>query len=312
MDYYTEIKNVIENKEVNEGVRRLQSNKDTLNAYYEIGKLLVEAQGGEARAKYGNELIKSWSKKLVEQYGKGYDYTNLTRMRSLYLIFEKLGPAGQLFKISWTHWRYLLPIKNENERNYYINQCILNNLSKRELIKLIKEKAFDRLSYADKNNIKLIDSNKELNYSLKDMLLDPIIIKAPNNKKLNEKILKKYILDELRDFFLQLGTGFLYAGSEYKVTYLNKNFYIDMLLFNTNLNCYIPVELKLNSTNYKDISQIQLYRKIIDNILKKKYHNKTIGLVISKKNDNFIMEYVNDDGIYLVSYEIESAMKVRN
>ncbi len=301
-DYYTGIKNVIENKEVNEGVRKLQSNKDTLEAYYEIGKLLVEAQGGESRAKYGNELIKNWSKKLEKQYGKGYNYTNLTRMRKFYMISSKLAPVVQ--QLSWTHWTILLPIKNENERNYYINQCILNNLSKRELIKLIKAKAFDRLSYADKNKIKLIDTNKESNYSLKDMLLDPIIIKAPSNKKLSEKILKKYILDELRDFFLQLGTGFLYAGSEYKVTYLNKNFYIDMLLFNTNLNCYIPVELKLNSTNYKDISQIQLYRKIIDNILKKKYHNKTIGLVISKKNDNFIMEYVNDDRIFLVSYEI--------
>ena len=230
MDYYNKIKDVIEKKEVNEGVRILQSNKDTLNAYYEIGRLLVEAQGGEKRAKYGNELIKNWSIKLVEQYGKGYDYTNLTRMRNLYLVFEKLGPAGQLFSISWTHWRYLLPIKNENERNYYINQCILNNLSKRELIKLIKEKAFDRLSYADKENIKLIDNKDEPNYSLKDMLLDPIIIKAPNKEKLSEKMLKKYIIEELRDFFLQLGSGFLYAGSEYKISYLDKNFYIDMLL----------------------------------------------------------------------------------
>ena len=309
MDYYNKIKDVIEKKEVNEGVRRLQSNKDTLNAYYEIGRLLVEAQGGEKRAKYGNELIKNWSIKLVEQYGKGYDYTNLTRMRNLYLVFEKLGPAGQLFSISWTHWRYLLPIKNENERNYYINQCILNNLSKRELIKLIKEKAFDRLSYADKENVKLIDNKNEPNYNLKDMLLDPIIIKVPNKEKLSEKMLKKYIIEELRDIFLQLGSGFLYAGSEYKISYLDKNFYIDMLLFNTNLNCYIPVELKLNKTNYKDISQIKLYMNLVDKTLKKKNHNKTIGLIISKENDKFILQYVNDEGIYLITYEIDNLVK---
>lgn len=144
------------------------------------------------------------------------------------------------------------------------------------------------------------------------MLLDPIIINVPNKDDLSEKTLKKYILEELRDIFLQLGTGFLYAGSEYKVTYLNKNFYIDMLLFNTNLNCYMLVELKLNGTNYKDISQIQLYRKIVDNTVKKSHHNKTIGLIISKKNDTFIMEYVNDDGIYLVRYEINDIEKVRN
>ena len=160
-----------------------------------------------------------------------------------------------------------------------------------------------RLSYADKNNIKLIGASDK-NYDLKDMLLDPIIVKVPDKENLSEKILKKYILKELRDFFLQLGAGFLYAGSEYKLTYLNKNFYVDMLLFNTNLNCYIPVELKLNNTNYKDISQIQLYRKIIDDTIRKKHHNKTLGLIISKKNDNFIFKYVNDDGIYLISYEI--------
>ena len=257
MNYYNEIKNIVEKREISEKVRRLQSNSDTLKSYYNIGKLLVEAQGRETRAKYGNGLIKEWSKKLVEKYGKGYDYTNLSRMRTLYIVFEKLAPVEQLFKISWSHWKYLLPIKNENERNYYINQCILNNLSKNELIKLMKEKAFDRLSYADKNNIKLINiDEKDNNYSLRDMLLDPIIININNKNNLNEKALKKYILEELRSFFLQLGTGFLYAGSEYKINFMDKNFFIDMLLFNVNLNCYIAVELKLKNTTYKDVSQV--------------------------------------------------------
>ena len=140
------------------------------------------------------------------------------------------------------------------------------------------------------------------------MILDPIITKSPKDKHISEKILKKYILNELRDFFLQLGSGFLYAGSEYKSTYYGKNLYVDILLFNINLNCYISVELKLNSTNYKDISQIQLYRKIIDSTLKKKHHNKSIGLIISKRNDNFIFSYVNDDGVYLISYDLEKVI----
>ena len=312
MNYYNEISNIIEKNQINEGVRKLQSNREKLKSYYNIGKLLVEAQGGEERARSGDGLIKKWSLKLVEKYGKGYDYTNLSRMRMLYITFQKLGPEGQLFNLSWTHWKYLLPIKNENERNYYINQCILNNLSKNELIKLMKSKAFDRLSYTDKNNVKLIDinENKENNYNIKDMQLNPIIINAKDKNNLSEKLLKKYLLEELREFFLQLGTGFLYAGSEYKISFMDKNFYIDMLLFNTNLNCYIVVELKLKSTNYKDISQIQLYRNLIDTKLKKKYHNKTIGLIISKKNDKFILEYVNDDGIYLISYEVNELINV--
>ena len=309
MNYFEEIKELIENKEVKDGVRRLNENNDKLKTYYEIGKLLVEAQGGEERAKYGDGLIKKWSLKLVEQYGSGYNISNLKRMRQFYMVIRKGAPLEHQLSISWTNWKYLLPIKNENERNYYINQCILNNLSKRELTKLIKEKAYDRLSYTDKNNIKVISSKEEINYSLKDMILDPIIIKkSQKDKHISEKILKKYILNELRDFFLQLGSGFLYAGSEYKLTYYGKNFYIDILLFNINLNCYIPVELKLNSTNYKDISQIQLYRKIIDSTLKKKHHNKSIGLIISKRNDNFIFSYVNDDGVYLISYDLEKVI----
>lgn len=308
MDYFEEIKELIENKEVKDGVRRLSENNDKLKTYYEIGKLLVEAQGGEERAKYGDGLIKKWSLKLVEQYGIGYNISNLKRMRQFYMVIRKGAPLEHQLSISWTNWKYLLPIKNENERNYYINQCILNNLSKRELTKLIKEKAYDRLSYTDKNNIKVISSKEGINYSLKDMILDPIIIKSPKDKHISEKILKKYILNELRDFFLQLGSGFLYAGSEYKLTYYGKNFYVDILLFNINLNCYIPVELKLNSTNYKDISQIQLYRKIIDSTLKKKHHNKSIGLIISKRNDNFIFSYVNDDGVYLISYDLEKVI----
>ena len=309
MNYFEEIKELIENKEVKDGVRRLNENNDKLKTYYEIGKLLVEAQGGEERAKYGDGLIKKWSLKLVEQYGSGYNISNLKRMRQFYMVIRKGAPLEHQLSISWTNWKYLLPIKNENERNYYINQCILNNLSKRELTKLIKEKAYDRLSYTDKNNIKVISSKEEINYSLKDMILDPIIIKkSQKDKHISEKILKKYILNELRDFFLQLGSGFLYAGSEYKLTYYGKNFYIDILLFNINLNSYIPVELKLNSTNYKDISQIQLYRKIIDSTLKKKHHNKSIGLIISKRNDNFIFSYVNDDGVYLISYDLEKVI----
>ena len=259
MNYYEEIKDLIEKKEIKDGVRRLSYNSDKLKTYYEIGKLLVEAQGGENKTKYGDMLIKKWSKKLMEDYGKGYSFTNLKNMRKFYII-QKGQPLVD--RLTWTNWTLLFPIKNENERNYYINQCILNNLSKRELVKLIKEKVYDRLSYADKNNIEIVNSEKNVSYSLKDMLLDPIIIKAPVNENISEKVLKKYILDELRDFFLQLGSGFLYAGSEYKLNYSGKHFYVDILLFNINLNCCIPVELKLNSTNYKDVSQIQLYEKM--------------------------------------------------
>ena len=126
-EYLKNIKELIESDIVLVKKNRIYEENHRLNTYFNIGKLIVECQGGERRAKYGNELIKKWSKELTELYGKGYDYTNLSRMRQLYLTFRKVGPLGQ---ISWSHYRYILPIKEESKRNYYINLCIKQNLTK--------------------------------------------------------------------------------------------------------------------------------------------------------------------------------------
>lgn len=133
MNYFDEIKSIIEEKEVNEKVRYIESNKETVKTYFEIGRLLIEAQGGEKRAKYGDKLIKEWSKKLVEQYGKGYSQKNLKRMRKFYSYFKDKKRSTLLTQLSWSHWNYVLSFDNENERNYYINRCIENNLSVRGL-----------------------------------------------------------------------------------------------------------------------------------------------------------------------------------
>ncbi len=303
MDYFNEIKNLIEKQEVNERVRRLQSNNQVIKTYYEIGKLLVEAQGKEKRAKYGEGLLKKWSKLLSKEYGNGYDYTNLSRMRKLYLTFKKVGTPCQQFNLSWSHYRYILKFDDENERNYYINRCIQNNLSVRELINEIKNKSFDRLTYADKKNIKLVNESNSKELSIKDMIHDPIIINVNTNERLSEKVLKKYILNELEHFFLELGTGFSFVGSEYKLTYMNKKFYADLVLFNYNLNSFVILELKLSKAKYKDVHQVLLYRDIIDKTIKKDFHNKTIAILVSKQNDKFILEYVSDMDVFLSTYE---------
>ncbi len=304
MNYFDKIKNIIEEKEVNEKVRYLESNKETIKTYFEIGRLLIEAQGGETRAKYGDNLVKEWSIKLSKEYGRGYDYTNLTRMKKLYLMFEKLGTACQQFNLSWSHYRYLLKFDDENERNYYINLCTQNNLSVRKLINAIKEDQFSRLSYADKKNVKLITNNTK-SLSINDMLLDPIIINIEESDKLSEKALKRYILKELGHIFMQMGVGFTLVGEEYKLTYLNKNFYADLVLFNYNLNAFTVIELKTKKAKYKDVHQLLLYKDIIDNMLKRDFHNKTIAILISKENDEFIIEYVSDMDILLSSYKFK-------
>ena len=228
--------------------------------------------------------------------------TNLSRMRKLYIVFRKVGTPCQQFNLSWSHYRYILKFDNENERNYYINRCIQNNLSVRGLINEIKSKSFDRLSYADKKNIKLISESDSKDLTVKDMLHDPIIINVDTNEKLSEKVLKKYILKELEHFFLELGTGFSFVGSEYKLIYMNKKFYADLILFNYNLNAFVIVELKLDKSKYKDIHQLLLYRDIVDKTMKKDFHNKTIAILISKENDKFILEYVSNMDVLLSTY----------
>ena len=155
-NYYIEIENYIKRNETNKRRRNLEDNYDTLNNYWNIGKLIVEAQGGSKRAKYGNELIKEWSVNLTQNYGKGYNYTNLSRFRQFYLLFPKLAPVAQL---SWTNITILLPIKDENKRNYYINLCIERNLSKRQLLEEIKSNSYERLVNKPKH-IELVSQKK--------------------------------------------------------------------------------------------------------------------------------------------------------
>ncbi len=305
MNYYKEIKNLIEEKEVNDKVRYLESNKETIKTYYEIGRLLIEAQDGEEKAKYGDGLIKKWSSELSREYGKGYNLTNLKNMRQLYLIIKKSRTPCDQLTLTWSHWRYLLPLKNENERNYYINRCIQNNLSVRGLINEIKTKSFDRLSYADKKHIKLI-TDKETSLDIKDMIHDPILININSKEKMSEKVLKKYILKELEHFFLELGTGFTFVGSEYKLSYDNKNYYVDLLLFNTELNRYIVCELKLGEIKPGDVAQTKVYMMLTDKFLKRRFHNETIGIIITRKNGKLALEYVSDPNIFVTTYRLSN------
>ncbi len=295
--YYEEIEHLIKKNEIQKQVRRLEENNTLVKTYWEIGKILVEAQGGSLRAKYGNELIKKWSEKLMKLYGKGYNYTNLSRFRKFYLNFSNLAPVAQL---SWTSIVTLLPIKDENKRNYYINLCIKNNLSKRELIREIKSNSYERLM----NKPDKIDIIVPEKYSITTEMKNPIIIEV-NREIKSEKDLELSILANLSYFFKQLGEGFTYVGHQYKIVKNNQNYYVDILLFNIELNCYVLVELKLRSLKKEDKAQMEFYMKLVDEQLKKPFHNKTIGIIITKETDEFIVNFVGSEEIIPLSYELE-------
>ena len=294
--YYQEIEHLIKRNEINKRVRKLEEKNDTIVIYWQIGKTLVEAQGGSRRAKYGNELIKKWSTKLTEIYGKGYDYTNLSRFRKFYLCFPILGTVCQL---SWSYYRYLISIKNENKRNYYINLCIKNHLTVRELRKEIKSNSYERL--IDKET--KIDIITPTKYSITTDMKNPVIIPV-KNEVISEHDLEINILANLDFFFRQLGSGFTYVGHQYKISDGKNNYYIDILLFNIKLNCYVCVELKMRKLKKEDKAQVEYYMKLVDQELKEIHHNHTIGIIITKESDEFIVNFVHQDDIVPLSYEL--------
>jgi len=295
MDYLNNIKELIESDIVLRKKHRLQEENNKLKIYYEIGKLIVEAQGGETRAKYGNGLIREWSIELTRLYGKGYDMSNLKRMRQFYSTLKK---GGTMCHLSWSHLRYILPIKNESKRNYYINLCIKQTISVRQLIEKIKSNEYERLEYKDKIEI-INDNNKSL--TIKDMIKNPIIINTKRNvDKLSEKALKEFILESIENFLLELGVGFAFIGSEYKLG----RYRCDLLFFNTELLSYVVIELKIRELRPTDIGQINHYMKYIDNNIKKEYMNDTIGIIMSKEDNEIVIKYITDERILFTTYEI--------
>ena len=181
---------------------------------------------------------------------------------------------------------------------------ILNGLSVRELRNEIKNKSFDRLSYADKENIKLILDN---NYSLtiEDMIKDPILIKTDKNiEYFSEKVLHKYIIEMLENKFLELGNGFALIGHEYKIFIEDRTYKIDLLFFNLELNAYVVVELKTRELKSQDISQLEFYVKYVDKNMKKSGYNKTIGLLVVKKNNKYVIEYTTNKDLYITTYSL--------
>ena len=299
-NYYDEIKNELINNEVYKRVKDYSKNRNELSTYYNVGKILIEAQGGEDRAKYGDGLIKEYSKRLTKELGKGYSTRSLKNMRRFYLLFEK-GPTMSA-QLSWSHYKELLIIKNNDEINYYINTTEKYNLSVRQLREKIKNKEYQRLD--DNTKLKLI--NKE-EISIGDIIKNQIIIKNKlgiDKEDISEKILQRLILEDIQSFLKELGEGYSFIENEYKIRIGNTYNYIDLLLFNIKYNCYVVVELKVTEVKKEHIGQVEVYMNYIDKHIKGITNNKTIGIVVARKDNHYYIEYSSDKRIYTRDYEI--------
>ena len=284
--------------EIGKAIRETNANMELVECYWNVGRLIVEAQGGKEKAKYGNELIKTWAEKLTEEYGKGYNYTNLSRFRQFYLAFPIVAPLGQ--QLSWTIIRTILPIKDENKRNYYINLCIANNLSKRELEKEIKSNSYERLEYKP-DKIDVVVSTKVP--AIVNNFKNPILLELKDKEIKSESDLEKLIYSQLSYVFLQLGKGFTWVGNQYKVSDGNKNYFIDMLLYNYIYNCFVVVEIKCRKLKKEDKGQVEFYMNLVDNYVKEPSNNPTIGIIITKDQDKFVANFVRSEKLVTLTYK---------
>ena len=295
MNYYNEIKNKLIDDEIYSKVKDYSKEKHKVTTYFEIGKLLTEAGG-----KYGDNIIDEYSKKLVIEVGKKYNRRTLFRMKQFYNMFSDKKVSQLATQLSWSHYIELLPLKNIDEIKYYINICKEQNIGRDLLREKIRNNEYKRLPMETKN--KLITEDK---IEVIDLVPNPIFIKNKNDIEIvTEKALHNLILENIESFMKELGNSFGFIGSEYKIKIGDSNHYIDLLLFNIKYNCYVVVELKVTEFKVEYISQVQKYMNYIDKNIKEVSNNDTMGILICKRENEFVIEYCSDERIIVRKYEL--------
>ena len=292
MNYYNEIKNELINNEINRKVKNYSINKSDLNTYYNVGKLLLDAGN-----QYGESIIKEYSLRLTEDLGPGYSQRNLRNMRQFYKVSQKWQTLSA--KLSWSHYCEILWF-DDNKFQYYVKTVELNNLSIRQLRDRIKSNEYERLPESTKN--KIINQDES---NIVDFVKNPIRIKNNNNRELfSEKVLQKLILEDIENFLDELGTGFTFIKSEYPIKLGTRYNYIDLLLYNIKYKCYVVVELKVTELKKEHTGQIMTYMNYIDKHIKTIGENDTVGIIICKQDNEYVIKYCSDERIIAREYEL--------
>ena len=292
MNYYNEIKNELVNNEINRKVKNYSINRNDLNSYYNVGKLLLDAGN-----QYGENIIKEYSLRLTEDLGPGYSQRNLRNMRQFYKVFQKWQTLSA--KLSWSHYCEILWF-DDNKFQYYIKITELNNLSIRQLRERIKSNEYERLPKSTKNK-----SVEQKESDIVDFIKNPILIKNSNKYDIfSEKVLQKLILEDIENFLEELGIGFTFIKSEYPIKLGNRYNYIDLLLYNIKYRCYVVVELKITELKKEHTGQIMTYMNYIDKNIKTIEENDTVGIIICKQDNKYVIKYCSDERIIAREYKL--------
>ena len=295
MNYYKEIKNELINNEINRKAKNYSINKSDLKSYYNVGKIL-----NEAGKHYGEGIIKEYSQKLKYDLNKNYSVRLLYRMLKYYNFVSKEKLPTLSAKLSWSHYDEILRFDDINKIAFYIKISEQQNLSVRQLRERIKSNVYERLPESTKN--KLINQDES---NVVDFVKNPIVIRNSNKYDIfSEKVLQKLILEDIENFLDELGNGFTFIKSEYPIKLGNQYNYIDLLLYNIKYKCYVVVELKVTELKKEHTGQIMTYMNYIDKNIKTIEENDTVGIIICKQGNEYVIKYCSDERIIAREYEL--------
>lgn len=294
MNYYNEIKNKLIDNEIYSRVKDYSKERHKVITYFEIGKLL-----NEAGSKYGDNIIEEYSKKLINEVGKKYNRRTLFRMKQFYNIFNNSKVSTMWTQLTWSHIRLLFNLEIDS-MNYYIQDIINKHLTVRELELKIKSNEYERIPVESRTKLTSNGMLKPI-----DLIPNPIMIKNSNNyKNISEKVLQQLILEDVPSFLKELENGFTFIDTEYPIKLSNRYNYIDLFLYNIKYKCYVVVELKVTELKKEHTGQIMTYMNYIDKNIKTIEENETVGIIVCKQNNEYVIKYCSDDRIIAREYEL--------
>jgi len=271
------------------------ANLEMLLTYWEIGREIVEEdQGGNEKAEYGKFIIKNLAEKLSVDYGKGYDKTNLFKMRKFYAEFPIVDALRP--QLTWTHYRILMRVEKEGARAFYEDEAVKGNWSTRELERQKNSLYYERLLLSKNKKDMIVDGrDTDDKMSPEHIIKDPFVLEFLNvkqNESLSERELETALIDKLQHFLLELGNGFAFVGRQHRITTdTGSHFYIDLVFYNYILKCFLLIDLKTEKLTHQDIGQMDMYVRMFEDLRKQDGDNPTIGLILCTEKDRAVVKY---------------------
>ena len=264
-----------------------------IEAYWNIGKKIIEKQGGKDKAEYGLGLIKELSTQMTKDFGKGFTVTNLKYMRQFYLTF----PNGHALRgeLSWTHYRSLMRVENEKARNFYLEEAIKSAWSTRQLDRQINSFFYERLlSSKNKEEVSQTIINLEKGATPGDIIRDPYVLEflglVPNTD-FYESDLEQALITHLQKFILELGRGFSFVARQQRFSFDGRHFRIDLVFYNYILKCFVLIDLKIGDLTHQDLGQMQMYVHYYEREMMNEGDNPPIGIILCADKSDSVVKY---------------------